>query len=129
MTAPVASSSPVKRVKRWAPVAAALGHWQESSAGLRHVGITVLPHAPKPFRSTGQVLWATDLDDSVVGIAWSWTCLHGDVVVMTNPMALATNLALVDDESGEPLTESQLMCCLNASIHLLPWQEHVRRAI
>jgi hypothetical protein len=61
-------------------------------------------------------------------LAWSWTCLHGDVVVMTDPMQVTTNLALVDDESGEPLSASALMCCLNRVIYSLPWQEKIRAA-
>jgi len=120
--------SPVRRVKSWAPVAAALRHWQESSAGLRYVGTSVYARVPKGIRRRGQVLWATDVDDAKVGLAWGWACLHGDVVVMLNPMSVTTNLALVDDDSGNPLNFSQLMCCLNAIIYSLPWQEQVRGA-
>jgi hypothetical protein len=50
------------------------------------------------------------------------------VVVMLNPMSVTTNLALVDDDSGNPLNFSQLMCCLNAIIYSLPWQDKVRGA-
>ena len=125
----VVASTPVKCVKSWAPVAAALRHWQESSAGLRHVGTSVYTHVPKGIRRRGQVLWATDVYDSRVGIAWGWACLRDDIVVMLNPMSVTTNLALVDDDSGDPLNFSQLMCCLNAIIYSLPWQEHVRVVI
>lgn len=123
------NASPVRSVKSWAPVPAAMRRWQESSAGLRHVGTTISEHPAKGVRSCGQVLWATALNDSQVGLAWGWACLHGEVVVMTDPMGVATNLALVDDESGEPLTASQVMCCLNSVIYGLPWQETIRNAM
>lgn len=124
MTAPVAS--PVRYVKSCAPVATAMRRWQESSAGLRHVGTTRSSHPCKGARSCGQILWETDVGDCKVGLAWGWTRLQGDVVVMTDPMRVTTNLALVDDESGEPLSASQLMCCLNSVIYSLPWQEKIR---
>jgi len=73
------------------------------------------------------VLWATDVDEAKVGVAWGWACLSNDAVVMLNPMSVTTNLALVDD-SGDPLNFSQLMCCLNAIIYSLPWQQQVRYA-
>jgi len=102
--------------------------WQESSAGLQHVGTTHSPQPGRNGRSCGQILWATEVGDCKVGLAWSWTCLRGNVVVMTDPMRVTTNLALVDDESGEPLSASALMCCLNGVIHSLPWQDKIRAA-
>ena len=123
------STTPVRSVKSWAPVAAAMRRWQESSAGLRHVGTTVSERPVAGVRRSGQVLWATDMDDSKIGLAWGWACLHGEVVVMTDPMGVATNLALMDDDSGEPLSEGQVMCCLNSVIYGLPWQENVMSAI
>ena len=123
------NATPVRSVKSWAPVAAAMRRWQESSAGLRHVGTTVSERPVDGVLSSGQVLWATDMDDSKVGLAWGWARLRGEVVVMTDPMAVATNLALVDDDSGEPLSASQVMCCLNSVIYSLPWQENVMSTI
>jgi len=123
-----AAESPVRCVKGWAQVATEMRRWQESSAGLRHVGTTLSSHPCKGARSCGQILWATDVGDRRVGLAWSWTCLQGDVVVMTDPMRVTTNLALVDDDSGEPLSTSELMCCLNTVIYSLPWQEKIRAA-
>jgi len=102
--------------------------WQESSASLQHVGTTRSTHTTRGARSCGQILWATEVGDSKVGLAWSWTCLHGDVVVMTDPMHVTTNLALVDDESGEPLSASAVMCCLNSVIYSLPWRDKIRAA-
>ncbi len=123
------NKSPVRAVKSWTPVPTALGRWQESSAGLRHVGTTISDHPSGGVRGCGQVLWTTAVNNAEVGIAWSWSCLHGDVVVMTDPMAVVTNLALVADHSGEPLSVTQVMCCLNSVIYSLPWQDGVRSAI
>ena len=122
----LATATPVRRVKTWAPVATAVQRLRESSAALRYVGATVSSRSPKGVNRSGQVLWAADIGDCQFGLAWGWICLRGDVVVMTDPMGVATNLALVDDESGEPLSESQVMCCLNSVIHSLPWQEMLR---
>lgn len=123
-----AAASPVRCVKSWAPVATAMRRWQESSARLEYVGTTRSTHPARGASSCGQILWATAIGDCKVGLAWSWTCLRGDVVVMTDPMRVTTNLALVDDESGEPLSASALMCCLNSIIYSLPWQDKIRKA-
>lgn len=119
------SATPVRSVKSWAPVAAAVRQWQQSSARLRHVGTSISELTVDGVLSSGQVLWATEMDDSKIGLAWGWARLRGEVVVMTNPMGVATNLALVDDESGQPLSASQVMCCLNSVIYGLPWQQTV----
>ncbi len=125
----VTNKNPVRSVRSWAPVATALRCWHESSARLRHVGTTISDHPARGVRSCGQVLWTTAVNNSEVGLAWSWSCLHGEVVVMTDPMAVVTNLALVDDHSGEPLSVTQVMRSLNSVIYGLPWQETVRSAI
>ena len=125
----VTVASPVRCVKSWAPVAAALRHWQESSAGLRHVGTSVCARVPKGTRHSGQVLWATEVRHSKVGIAWGWVYQQDGIVVMLNPLSVVTNLALVDDDSGDPLSFGQLMCCLNAIIYALPWQDCIRATL
>jgi hypothetical protein len=108
-------------------VAANPGLGKHPVPGLRYVGASVYTHVPRGIQRRGQVLWATDVDDAKVGVAWGWACLSNDAVVMLNPMSVTTNLALVDD-SGDPLNFSQLMCCLNAIIYSLPWQQQVRTA-
>ena len=74
---------------------------------------------------TGHVIWKTEVDDREVGMAWDWICLQRDVVVMADPMQVTTNVTLLHDESGAPLSDSELLCCLHSVIHSLSWQDKI----
>ena|ERR1700754_234516 len=119
---------PVRNVRRWAPVLLGVGHLQESSKRLRHLETRVSARPARGCRASGQVLWSSDLGDSRVGLAWMWACRMDGLVVMLNPMSVASNLALLDDDSGEPLPPGRQVCCLNWVIYSLPWQGLVAAA-
>lgn len=85
--------------------------------------MTVAPRSPVGTTVAGQVLWGTVIDHALVGVAWRWAKLKSGAVVLADPMAVATNLALVDE--GRPLTVTALACCMNAIIFDLPWQQRI----
>jgi hypothetical protein len=116
--------SPTKDVKSWAPVPAKLCEWRESIAGLEHIHTAFLPPRDRSLRRRGTTLWATEFDDSRVGLVWEWAELQGQIVVMVNPMAVITNLTLLD-ELGRPLNLCARACSLNSAIYGLPWQERI----
>ena len=117
-------TSPAKSVKSWAPVPADLHQWRESSARLQHLRTAFLPLRDSLLRRRGTTLWATEFEDSKVGLVWEWAELAERVVVMVNPMAVVTNLTLLD-ECGRPLDLTARACNLNAAIYSLPWQDEI----
>ena len=121
--------SPLRSVKLWAPVVAGVRCWHEFSKGLRPLRTHVSARPASGCRASGQVLWIARVDSHWAGIAWRWAEPNDTrVVVIQNPMTIVTNLALTDDETGEPLSASQVLCVVNLAIHMLPWQESVRQA-
>ena len=115
----------LRRIRRWHPVLANVNSFRQSSARLTHWETAVAARAPIGATARGHVLWGTAIDEVQVGLAWQWVCLGGRVVVVADPMAVVTNLALVDDESGHPLSATAAAVCLNDIIWELPWRECV----
>lgn len=105
--------------------------WQASRAPqlrLRHLGTHIITPGDGESPPSGQTLWANANDTSAAGVAWDWVEMQEGVVAMADPMALVTNLQLVDDE-GERLDQYQAALRLNAMVHCLPWQNEVKRAL
>ena len=61
-------------------------------------------------------------------MAWDWISIPEGVVALADPMALVTNLWLLDGE-GQVLSPLQAAPHLNVLVHTLPWQDEVRRAL
>ena len=101
-------------------------HAQE--AHLRHLGtqVTVLGENDRP--SAGQTVWGEPDGDQVAGIAWDWIELARGIVAMADPMAVITNVRLLDPQGGV-LTPLQAAPLLNSLVHALPWQTEVQRAL
>ena len=61
-------------------------------------------------------------------MAWDWVQLTCGVVAMADPMAVVTNLRLVND-AGEMLSPYQSAHHFNTIVHGLPWQLAVEQAV
>lgn len=69
----------------------------------------------------GQAVWGKVEGEAPVGIAWDWTEIAPDVVVLADPMVVVSNLELLD-EGGQPMSRASCLLALNAAIHGLNWQ-------
>jgi hypothetical protein len=72
----------------------------------------------------GQAVWAADHEGLPLGLAWEWAEVREDVVALSDPMNVLSNVRLVSAE-GTPLCDSERMVHLNSAIHALDWQAHV----
>ena len=102
--------------------------WAEESHGLSVLDTTVHVDTDGSRKRHGQVVWGiggvgSDASD-VAGIAWDWREVQDDVVAICDPMAVQSNLELVDQDD-EALGERLQLLCLNRVIHTLPWQDRV----
>lgn len=61
-------------------------------------------------------------------MAWDWVQIPQGVVALADPLALVTNVWLLDPE-GQVLSPMQAAPHLNELVHTLPWQDEVRRCI
>jgi hypothetical protein len=111
-------------LRAWAPVL-----WQaHCTAQLHFVHLDTRVVRAESRGTAGQTFWIGPHDDGEAGMAWDWVQLDGGVVAMADPMAVITNLRLLD-EDGHVLTAWQSARYLNALVHGLPWQEEVCRAL
>ncbi|MDT7833788.1 hypothetical protein [Aquabacterium sp. OR-4] len=113
-------------IRAWPPIL-----WQltkSNSLPLQHLCTQVSPANDPAFRSLGQTLWAASCQHGRAAMAWDWVELSEGVFAMVDPMAIVTNLRLVDDQ-GEPLPSMETARHINGIVHGLPWQQAVEQAI
>jgi hypothetical protein len=105
--------------------------WQASRAPqlhLTHLGTRVLTVGDGDCLCCGQTLWGDSSETQSAGVAWDWVQIQRGVVAMADPLALVTNLKLLDDE-GEALNNVETAVQLHQLVYSLPWQSEVRRAL
>jgi hypothetical protein len=101
----------------------ALDEWGAMMAALKPTSASFYFDEHQPT-ARGQVLWATDTEGEPVGLAWDWAEVRERLLVLADPMAVLSNVALVD-EAGEALDPREQLVHLNDMIHALPWQERL----
>jgi hypothetical protein len=95
---------------------------------LQHRGTQIMNPGETDACTVGQTLWAWHGSDGELGMAWDWVQLSHGLVAMADPMAVVSNLLLVDD-GGDMLTPYESARHFNAIVHGLPWQDEVERAL
>jgi hypothetical protein len=95
---------------------------------LQHLGTQIMHPGTADACTVGQTLWAWHCSDGDLGMAWDWVQLSPGLVAMADPMAVVSNLLLVDD-GGDVLTPYESARHFNAIVHALPWQDEVERAL
>lgn len=93
-----------------------------------HLGTHVSSLGTAREPCSGQTVWGNPSSDHVAGVAWDWIEMYQGVVAMADPMALVTNLQLLDIH-GDVLPRRQATLHLNEIVHALPWQHEVQRAL
>lgn len=119
-------SSPPWAVRAWPPLLWQLGN--NNSLPLQHLCTQVNASEDPAFRTVGQTLWAADCHDGRAAMAWDWVELADGIFAMADPMAIVTNLRLVDD-CGEILPALETAMHINVIVHGLPWQQAVEHAV
>jgi hypothetical protein len=114
------------RVVSWPPVL-----WQATSAAqlqLVHLGTQVLSHGDNHEQCSGHTVWGTQAPGGTAGMAWDWVQIPEGVVTLVDPLALVTNLWLLD-VYGQVLSPLQAAPHLNHIVRKLNWQAEVQRAL
>lgn len=77
---------------------------------------------------SGQSLWACTNSPNPAGIAWDWILIATDLVALSDPMAIITNLRVLNP-SGMVLSTDEAAPYINLLVHGLPWQTEVLRTL
>jgi hypothetical protein len=73
---------------------------------------------------SGTSVWGTNVGGRRIGIEWSWEIREDVKLVLSNPMALDTNVLLFDT-GNRLLGEVESLIQLGEAIRELPWVEHL----
>lgn len=110
----------------WPPVLWQLGRMPPLQ--MRHLGTHVTQPGDADRLPTGQTMWIAEDDAGELGLAWDWVHIGRGVVAMADPMAVVSNLRLLDG-GGEVLDPLTSALHFNGIVHALPWQAEVQRAL
>jgi|SoiMethySBSTD1v2_1073268.scaffolds.fasta_scaffold568497_2 hypothetical protein len=118
--------TPAWTVGAWPPVL-----WQphcEATPYFVHLGTHVSPRLSTDWPRMGQTVWGGRAADSAAGVSWDWIEITEDVVAISDPMMMITNLRVLGRDGG-------VMCAheaapyLNQLVNGLPWQAEVLKAL
>lgn len=74
-------------------------------------------------RRLGETLWTTDMAGKEIGLAWEWCEVQPNVIVMSDPMSVMSNVALTSTD--RKTNEFERVLHLNNAIYQLPWQRRL----
>jgi hypothetical protein len=112
------------QVVTWNTLKIPVVDWEALVGKLQHTSASYYFDEREPAAAKGQVLWSTDTGDTPVGLAWDWAEVRDRLLVLADPMAVVSNIALVD-EDGTAIDPREQLVRLNDMIHSLPWQERL----
>lgn len=95
---------------------------------MRHLGTTAYPRDDEPQLWAGQTTWAWEDGGLCHAVGWDWVEMQRDVIVLSDPMALITNVEFAAYGSDEHAARRGILL-LNSLVYLLPWQDQVRSGL
>ncbi len=113
------SYAPLVEVERWGLV-----RWPLQEMDSLCFRPTVIRRATA---DSGDALWTAHPRDGVrIGLAYSWVRVPPGVLVVRDPMAINSNVLLMD-EAGELVGAGLLQAHLTWLVYQTPWQREVER--
>lgn len=113
---------PAWHVINWSSVPIATRAFRGAYSLFTHLG-THIDEETTGTRS-GQALWGLRVGKDVVGLAFDWAEITRGVPVLSDPMQILSNVALLDDQ-GQPLPEAARIVELNTAVHEIDWQHQI----
>jgi hypothetical protein len=80
----------------------------------------------EPPDAAGASCWGGMTADGMVGLSWQWAQIAPQVFVLTDPMAVDSNLLLLASDGGQ-LSPLATTLVLNRIVARLPWQAEAAR--
>jgi hypothetical protein len=116
-------------VSNWDPFEASLLEWRRLCKRMRYLDSSRGIDFDRDRTHLGEVLWGIELkgdaDSSrMVGICWEWREVIPNVLALSNPLGILSNIRL-KDERGELVAASTLVLHLNAAVSRFTWQSHL----
>lgn len=93
-----------------------------------HIGTRLIEPQAEGEHRRGSTLWVSKSPDRQVGLAWDWVEIEPQVLALSDPLGVITNLEIVD-AAGQPLKRAHKAANLVWRLGRLGWQEVVLQAI
>ncbi len=96
--------------------------WPFDPEAWTFVGTATVPSESPDVDDAGKVRWEAVVDGGVIQMEWDWVHLRCGPIVMKNAMQVETN-ALLLNEAGLPVADSERLFCLTRTIYGLSWEK------
>jgi hypothetical protein len=106
------------------PVHVRLPDWKRVCARLRIAQASMSISTYDRTKRCGSVLWAASVQEAEVWLSWAWHEVKRNVIAMDNPLAVMSNVAIIDAAGAEISQENRILH-LHAALYRLPWQSAV----
>lgn len=114
-------------VAAWQPTRVSTREWPRHVKRFAAQGICPWPRRRPDEYPRGDAVWGLAATNGrSMAISWEWAEVAPGVVTLVNPLAVFSNVCLVDDQ-GAPLPPAHARLMLNGAIYGLDWQREVRQ--
>ena len=116
-------------VSKWDPFEASLLEWRRLCKRMKYLDSSRGIDFDRDRSHLGEVLWGIELKDGasagkMVGVCWEWREVIPNVLALSNPLGIQSNLQL-KDERGDLVAPSTLVLHLNAAVNSFSWQANL----
>lgn len=113
-------------VSKWDPFEASLLEWRRLCKRMKYLDSSRGIDFDREHTHLGEVLWGIEVKEGanssrMIGVCWEWREVIPNVVALSNPLGIQSNL-LLKDERGEVVAPSKLVLHLNAAVNRFAWQ-------
>lgn len=95
---------------------------------LRHLETSLDAAQADESHIRGQAVWVCESNAGLAGVAWEWIQIRGGIIALTDPMALVSNLYVVD-HCSEQVTHQRRTLLLHSQLLNVDWQGEVRKLV
>ena len=114
----------------WDPFEASLLEWRRLCRRMRFLESSRGTDVDRDRTYFGEVLWGLEVREKgrarMLGVCWEWREVIPNVVALSNPMGVGSNV-LLKDEGDRLVTASKLVLHLNAAVGSFRWQADLIR--
>ena len=117
-------------ISGWEPFEASLLEWRRLCKRMQFLDSSQEIDTDSERTHLGEVLWGVEVkagsSNRMVGVCWEWREVIPNVVALSNPLGIQSNVRL-KDEAGALVTPAKLVLHLNAAVSGFRWQGRLVR--
>ncbi len=116
-------------VGMWRPVTARLRDWLLAVPQLQHFSTERFRRRRGEGLEQGESVWSMADEDKSIAIYFNWAEISAGVVALADPMAVFSNVVLVDDDDAAELSVFMAAVYFNQALYDIDWRAPVRERL